>query len=394
MTDPILPVTTPERAPEARAAQLSAIEQSGWGQPFRFLQPHNLAFWVYVLGVGGGALSMLRYFGPRAAFYSPALTGGVLLFGLYLVPWLLLLRHHNRYTAQPAGLLAAGFFWGGVAATFWIALPANTALLEIWTKLGGTSFAADWAAGLTAPINEEWGKALGLVLLIGLAPRLVRSAYDGFIIGAFIGLGFEVFEDVLYVYNGAAQLYGVNQFGSSLQMFVVRGASGIVSHALFSAIFCAGLMWVLGRTPGERDVVRGVLAMLLAMVFHFAWDDMGGLGGGGLWGAVLPFLIAVVELAALFHVLRLAARQERTWIRDLLAPELATGAVDPPLLDAVSGLRKDRKSYRKHLRSRRKARHLLEGAGDLAHEIARAGGDDSSGVVHARDELVRLRGIS
>ncbi|MFD7660839.1 PrsW family intramembrane metalloprotease, partial [Actinosynnema sp. NPDC059797] len=347
---------------------------------------------VYAFGVGGGALSMLRYFGQNAGFYAPALAGGVLLFGLYLVPWLLLLRHHNRFTALPAGLLATGFAWGGVAATFWIALPANGALLEIWTKLGGTSFASDWAAGLTAPITEEFGKALGLVLLIGLAPRLVRGAYDGFVIGAFTGLGFQVFEDVLYAYNGAVQAYGVDQFGSTLHMFLVRGASGIVSHALFSAIFCAGLMWVLGRAPGERHVVRGVLVMLMAMTFHFTWDDMAGLSGGGSWIAVLPLLIAAVELVALFAVLRLAARRERAWTRDLLAPEIGTGALDSALLDAVSGLRKDRKTYRRHLRSRRKARHLIEGAGDLAHELARAGGDDTPGVVHARDELRRLRG--
>jgi RsiW-degrading membrane proteinase PrsW (M82 family) len=376
--------------PQEKAAQLDAIEQSGWGQPYRFLQPHNVAFWVYVLGVGGGALTMLRYFGPGAQFYTPALAGGVVLFGLYLIPWLLLLRHHNRFTAQPAALLATGFVWGGVAATFWIALPANTALLGIWAKVGGTSFAADWGAGLTAPINEEWAKALGLVVLIGLAPRLIRSAYDGFIIGAFIGLGFQVFEDILYVYNGATQQYGVDQLGSSLRVFVVRGAAGIVSHALFSAIFCAGLMWVLGRTRGERNVVRGVLTMLTAMFFHFAWDDMGGLSNGGVWAGVLPFLIAAVELTALFYVLRHAARHERTWIRELLAPELATGAIDPPLLDAVSGLRKDRRKYRKHLHSRRKANHLIEAAGDLAQEIARSNATDSPGVTHTRQELLRL----
>ncbi|MGW7684006.1 PrsW family intramembrane metalloprotease [Kribbella sp. NPDC054772] len=375
---------------QEKTAQLDAIEQSGWGQPFRFLQPHNVAFWVYVLGVGGGALTMLKYYGPGAQFYTPALAGGVILFGLYLVPWLLVLRHHNRFTAQPAGLLAAGFVWGGVAATFWIALPANGALLSIWTKIGGTSFAADWAAGLTAPINEEFGKALGLVLLIGLAPRLVRSAYDGFIIGAFIGLGFQVFEDVLYVYNGATQLYGVDQLGSSLRVFVIRGAAGIVSHALFSAIFCAGLMWVLGRTRGERNIVRGVLTMLMAMLFHFAWDDMTGLSNGGVWAGILPFLITIVELTALFYVLRHAAGHERTWIRALLTPELATGAIDPPLLDAVSGLRRDRKRYRKHLHSRRKARHRMEAASDLAHEIARANGADSPGVNYARAELLRL----
>ncbi|NEA36617.1 PrsW family intramembrane metalloprotease [Streptomyces sp. SID13031] len=377
--------------PQERAAQLDAIEQSGWGQPYRFLQPHNLAFWVYLLGVGGGLLTMLRYFGAGAPFYAQALTGGVVLFGLYLVPWLLLLRHHNRFTAQPAGLLATGFVWGGVAATFWIALPANTALQAIWAKVGGTSFAADWGAGLTAPINEEWGKALGLVLLIGLAPRLVRSAYDGFIIGAFIGLGFQVFEDVLYVYNGATQLFGVDQFGSSLRVFVVRGAAGIVSHALFSAIFCAGLMWLLGRTRGERNRLRGVLTMLMAMTFHFAWDDMSGISSGGVWAAVLPFAIAAVELIAVFYVLRHAARQERAWIRALLSPEAEAGTIDPALLDAVSGLRKDRRKYRKHLHHRTKANHLLEATNDLAREIATAQGTETPRVTHARSEILRLR---
>jgi RsiW-degrading membrane proteinase PrsW (M82 family) len=379
---------------EVKAAQLAAIEESGWGVPFRLVQPRNLAFWVYLLGVGGGALAMLRYFGPGAHFYSPALTGGVLLFGLYLVPWLLLLRHQNRYTAQPASLLAAAFFWGGLAATFWIALPANTALLEIWAKLGGTAFAADWAAGLTAPINEEFGKALGLVLLIGLAPRLVRGAYDGFIIGAFLGLGFQVFEDLLYVYNGAAQTFGSDQIASSLQIFLVRGAAGIVSHALFSAIFCAGLMWVLGRTPGERNVPRGVLTMLTAMVFHFAWDDMAGLSGGiGAVAAVLPFAIAAVELVTLFYVLRHAARQERIWVRRLLQPEADAGVIDPALLGAVSGLRRDRIAFRKLVRGRSRSRHLVDAAADLARELARAQGLETNEVVHARAELLRLRGV-
>ncbi len=372
-----------------KVAQRQAIEQSGWGQPFRFVQLDNVAFWVYVLGVGGGALTMIRYYLPGASFYTPALAGGVILFGLYLVPWLLLLRHHNRFTAQPAGLLATGFVWGGVAATFWIALPANTALLSIWAKLGGTSFAENWGAGLTAPINEEFGKAIGLILLIGLAPQLVRSAYDGFIIGAYIGLGFQVFEDVLYVYNGATQQYGVDQFGSSLQVFVVRGATGIVSHALFSAIFCAGLMWVLGRS-GERKVLRGVLTMLMAMAFHFAWDDTAGLANGTWAVVVLPFLIAVIELIALFYVLRHASRQERFWMRELLGPEVEAGVVDPALLDAVSGLHKDRKKYRKHLHSRARANQRMEAANDLAQEIARSGGAESRRVVHARAELLRI----
>lgn len=376
----------------ATSAQLEAIEQSGWGRPFRFIQPHNLSFWVYVLGVGAGAVSLFRYYGQNADFYGPALATGIVLFGLYLVPWLLFLRRQNRYTAQPGGLLLTGFLWGGLGAAFWIALPANTALLEIWAKIGGTSFANTWGAGLTAPIDEEFSKALGLVLLIGLAPRLVRSAYDGFIIGAFIGLGFQVFEDVLYAYNGAVQTFGTGQVGSALQIFFVRGLTGIASHALFSAIFCTGLMWVLGRTPGDRRVALGILTMLLAMFFHFAWDDAAGLSrGNALAAGLLPFAIAAVEILTLFWVRRQAAAQERRWIRDLLQPETDAGILDPQLLSAVSGLRKQRRAYRRYLHSGRRARHQLEAASDLAQAIARSGGTDTPAVNHARAELLRLR---
>jgi hypothetical protein len=57
-------------------------------------------------------------------------------------------------------------------------------------------------------------------------------------------------------------------------------------------------------------------------------------------------------------------------------------------------LRKENKAYRKNLHSRRKARHLVEAAHDLAHEIARAGGADTPRIDHARSELLRLRGTT
>lgn len=83
-------------------------------------------------------------------------------------------------------------------------------------------------------------------------------------------------------------------------------------------------------------------------------------------------------------------QQERAWTRDLLTPEVDAGVVDPALLDAVSGLRKERKAYRKHLHSSRKARHMVEGAGDSptrsrAPAVRRPFGSS------ARSELLRLR---
>ena len=130
--------------------------------------------------------------------------------------------------------------------------------------------------------------------------------------------------------------------------------------------------------------------MLMAMVFHFAWDDMGGLGGGGALVAVLPFVIAAVELTPCSTSCGTPPGRSASWTRDLLGPEVEAGVLDPPLLDAVSGLRKERKAYRKHVRGRRAARHRTAAASDLAREIARAGGRETDRVAHARAEVVRL----
>jgi protease PrsW len=89
-------------------------------------------------------------------------------------------------------------------------------------------------------------------------------------------------------------------------------------------------------------------------------------------------------------VLRHAAAKERTWTRDLLAPEAEAGVLDGALLDAVSGVRRNRTAYRRHVHSRRRARHLIEAAHDLAHALADARGEESPRVAHARSELRRL----
>lgn len=173
---------------------------------------------------------------------------------------------------------------------------------------------------------------------------------------------------------------------------MVRGLAGIVSHALFSAIFCAGLMWVITKVRGERQVVRGVLTMLMAMVFHFVWDDKGGISGGNtllLWP--LMVVIGAIEVVVLFYVLRHAASTERACTRDLLTPEVETGTLDSALLDAVSGLHRDRKAYRKQLHNRRAASHRIDAAHDLAHEIALARGTTTPQLDHARAEPKRLQ---
>lgn len=379
------PGTDPTVVPEERAR---AIEQSGWGARFRLVQWRNAAFWVFVFGMVAGTVELLRLYGPQLGPYGVGIGSGVLLFGVYLIPWLFLLAHHNRHTALPPTLLLVAFLWGAVPATYLMGLPANTAIMALYGKLFGSAWVHDFAAGFTAPFTEETSKASALVLLLGLAPRLVRSPYDGLIVGAFAGLGLQISEDVLYSFNAAVSADGVDQVGAAWSMFVARAGAGIVSHALFSAVFCSGVMWILGRGV-RRHPVRGALMVLAAMTAHSVWDNAGAYAGS--WSPLLLLATAVAELVLLWYTFRVAAPPERAWTRAILAPEVGHGTLYPAELDAVTG---DRRAFLRSLHGpgqKKAGRHVISAAHDLAQALARAGGHDSAEVVHARAEIARIR---
>ena len=227
--------TTP--APDSLSRRAKALELSGWGQPFRFWQPHNLCFWVYLALTVVGLAAIVNYFGASASVAATGLGLGVVGVTLYGLIFLAFLRLADHYERQPRDLVLAAFLWGGIAATFGFALTVNQAFLSIYPKLFGQAFASDWGPPLTAPFTEETSKAAGFILLMGLAPRLIRSPYDGVFVGAFLGLGFQMFEDVLYSFNSTISAFGYDQANASLGTFALRVGSGVLlPHPLLGPV--------------------------------------------------------------------------------------------------------------------------------------------------------------
>ena len=374
------------------AGRRAAIEASGVGIPFRFFQLRNACFWVFVWGMVAGTFQLTQFYGGTAQAFGVALGSGAILFGIYTVPWLLLLAHHNRYTSLPPKALLTCFVWGFVPAVFWLGLQANTALLGIYDKVFGHAWMKDWGGGLAAPLTEETAKALAVVLMIGLAPHLVRSAYDGLILGAFAGLGLQISEDLLYVFNGANANFGSDQVKTAFTVFTSRGGAGLFQHVLFSAVFCAGLVWLLGREPGHR--LRGLFLILGAVIVHSCWDNLGTYGRviGGDAGVVLGLpLLAVVCLLLLWLTFRLAAPQERAWIKAILEPEVDDHVLTQQEVDAIAGDRRARTRYVKAAPHRRPAKHVLEAGLDLSRMLAESRGEETEPVLLARAEVSRVR---
>lgn len=383
-------------ASDLLAAQAQALDDSGWGVRFRLFQPHNPAFWVLLVGLVAGIATAIPIITTSADLYSTALAAGVVAFTVYAVPWWIFLHHHDRYTPLPVKFIAVAFVWGAVASTFWMAYNVNNAVLTLYAKLFGHDWAMAWGAGLTAPFTEEIAKATALVLLVGLGSRLVRSPYDGFVIGAFAGLGFQVAEDMLYAAQSAVHTFGSDQLGQAVTIIMMRGVLGVASHALYSAIFCAGLVWFLGRPRAQRNRPLGAALMAFAMFAHFVWDSATALasallGNPGL-GIIVSAVILIVGLLMVAWVARKASDIEKHWLRDILAPEVARGTIGDEEVTALAGTRKDRKRYlhqQKH--GKRNAHHVLHATADLAASIADSHGAETPEVAHCRAEVDRLR---
>ena len=97
------------------AASAEALETSGWGEKFTFVQPHNLCFWVYLALMAVGVFQAWSYFGPKIGFYANAFAVSAVLCALFGGAWWLWLRHVDRWERQPTGLVVAGVAWGAIA---------------------------------------------------------------------------------------------------------------------------------------------------------------------------------------------------------------------------------------------------------------------------------------
>lgn len=369
-----------------------ALDEAGWGLRARLVQPRNLAFWAYLVIVATGLVRQLRMLGEDFGAFRLVIIASSVVLLLYGALFWWFTQRIDRYASQPAELAVLAFVWGAFGATWTMAAPANDALGSLYAKGLGQAWALDWGAGLSAPITEELSKGAGLILLMALAPRLVRTAYDGFILGAFIGLGFQVLEDLSYSLHSAVDGFGLDPLTVAFTTMWMRLVTGVAGHILFSAIFCAGLIYLVGTAAQPRRMGRGLGLCLVAMVLHGVWDSLDAIAGGnGLISLAGIVVLIAVAIAIVLAVFRMTVMPERRYMRDVMAPEVAAGTITEAELNALSGNRRDRKAYRKAAPDRRRARLVLAAARDLADTIAKARGAETDRVAFARGEVVRLR---
>jgi RsiW-degrading membrane proteinase PrsW (M82 family) len=308
------------------------------------ISARTVAFWTLIALSAFGLWTLQSDFLPVVAAFpgSAVLDLFVLGFGLVVALWIAR-RFLRPVQAPPWSGTWLALMWGAFGACG-LALVMNGLLLSAWSRALGFEAAGDWAAALTAPINEETVKTAGVVLLACVSTRLIRSTADGFVYGALVGFGFQIMENFTYGLNGVALAGGVDPVGATGQVLWVRILlTGIGSHWTMSAVAGAGIGYLVsasGRSTARRVwVAVGCLA--LAMGMHWLFNSP---LGGGIAGAIGKTLANFAIMVVVYIVVRRGFRAR--WA-EVTAEEVQIGSLAPVEAESLSR----RRARRRFLRS-------------------------------------------
>jgi RsiW-degrading membrane proteinase PrsW (M82 family) len=236
----------------------------------------GLLFVLGILALGRSVPDDDRFWGVFATGWLLAATASI--------PAALLIAYLDRRDPEPAWVGALAYFWGALVATglgLVIRVAAMGPASEIFDETAAlfdtTNFGVqivdrnvlfEWLeTALAAPLVEEALKALAVLILLFLAPRLIGSVRDGIVYGALVGLGFAVAETALFI-GGRFANAGIAPFLAQVVPRFVFG--GINGHAIYSALFGAGLGLAVEAERGSwvRKTLLVIGGFLLAVSAH------------------------------------------------------------------------------------------------------------------------------
>ncbi|MVU83926.1 PrsW family intramembrane metalloprotease [Nocardia sp. ET3-3] len=338
-----------------------------------WFQPRSMLFWVYCLAVIAGPLLFLLQAAGQVWFAgTPALAAlPITALTLLVIARIVFALDPFRARRHLVAPMAMGAIWG---ATVWtgLAMWANDHLSRAITNGIGDRFATSWSAAITAPTDEEYIKAIGIVVVALMFRNRLSRPMHGLLLGAAVGLGAQIAEDCLYS-TQIALSSPQDPVVDVLLVAVLRLITALTSHWAMSALAGVGIVLAIIRTDRSWGWRLGVFALFYALAFsmHFLFDAPRP-PGPALLSTYLPILIDLVIFAIAYSWV---LATERRWFRGLIALPAAR-ALGPeaglePLLTYRSR-RKARLELRRHTRwamsrkfAKRYERSLVDRVADL-----------------------------
>jgi RsiW-degrading membrane proteinase PrsW (M82 family) len=298
--------------------------------------------WVtmIVLGLGALVIAILIVLtgGPVASLITTllaAISFPVLILVLF---WL------DRYEPEPARYRLAAIGWGAV-----VAVTLSVVAEELLFSLPGTNTFTETA--IIAPIVEEAGKGLFLVVVVIFRRDQIHGLLDGLLYGALVGVGFAFVEDIVYYLSSLDS-------GALPVTFFLRGVMGPFAHPLFTSATGIGIGIAVTTRRAPLRVLAPILGFLAAVIMHGVWNGSSFWGGDGFF-----FTYAVIMLPLLAVVLAVAiwARsREGKMLAGALGQAAAMGWIRPEEIRWIARLsdRMSARAYAKRIGGKQAAEAL------------------------------------
>ncbi|MDN3311858.1 PrsW family intramembrane metalloprotease [Microbacterium oryzae] len=256
--------------------------------------------WIWLWAVLAVLLFGLVSYFTSALGTSASIVGLV----LALAPFTLVVSAMlwvDRWEPEPRSLVIFALAWGAIASVgFALLVDLGVHLVlprsPLWDVAGTV---------IQAPIVEELGKGVGVLLILLMGRRAFDGPVDGVVYGALVGAGFAFTENIQYfavsVIEGGA--------GSLTWTFILRGLLSPFAHAMFTAV----TGYALGRAVRGGASLAGSLrpwvgGLVGAMALHALWN--GSATFTGLEGFLHLYVVLQVPLFIVFTLLLVRMRHE------------------------------------------------------------------------------------
>ena len=122
-----------------------------------------------------------------------------------------------------------------------------------------------WMKAVYAGFFEELAKAFITVLTIVLSGK--RSPLAGFLMGAAVGCGFSVVEDMGYIFVLSNQLPAIN-LTTIIEVSLSRGATAFCTHTIWTAL----VGWAYSHFKRHLYNIFNYLVLIAVCGLHICWD--------------------------------------------------------------------------------------------------------------------------
>lgn len=240
-------------------------------------------------------------------------------------------RWIDKWEPEPRAAVVFAFLWGAGVSVL-LALLVGAEIDNVITSMGGPGPGYEFfGAAIQAPVVEEFGKGLGVLIIFWAARKHFDGPVDGIVYAAWVAGGFAFTENILYFGSQLVEAGGVD--GSVVQIFLVRGIMSPFAHVMFTAFVGIALGIAARRSSALGAIGYFLLGLIPAILLHAFWN-------GALFFVSDFFgyyvLVQVPLFAGAIALVVFLRRQESKLTHDRLAEYAAAGWFDPEEVNVIA----------------------------------------------------------